>query len=88
MQLELSYWEVEEAVIDYLKKNHNWEVDSDQIEGGIIETSTTDYAFKKDKDGDTVVDSKKSVTKKESLAFDGNSDMSFWIGVREESDVS
>jgi len=87
MLIQLSYWDVEEAVIDYLKKNHNWEVESDQIEGGGIETSTTNYAYKQDKDGDTVVDRKKSVTKKKSLSFDGNSDMSFWIGVKEESDA-
>ena len=83
MQLEFSYWEVKEAVIDYLKKKHKWEVRSAQIEGGNIEASTTDYAFKKDKDGDTVVDRKKTVTKKENLSFDGTSDMSFWIRVKE-----
>ena len=88
MQIELSYWEVEEAVIDYIKKNHNWEVESDQIEGGNIETSTTDYAYKQDKEGDTVVDRERTVTKKKSLAFDGNSNMSFWIAVKEEADES
>ncbi len=86
MQVELSYWEVEEAVIDYLKKTHNWEVESDQIEGGNIETSTTDYAYKQDKDGDTVVDRDKSITKKKSLSFDGNSDMSFWIQAKDKGD--
>ena len=86
MQIELSYWEVEEAVIDYIKKNHNWEVESEQIEGGNIETSTTDYAYKQDKDGDTVVDRDKSITKKKSLSFDGNSDMSFWIQAKDKGD--
>ena len=86
MQVELSYWEVEEAVIDYLKKTHNWEVASAQIEGGNIETSTTDYAYKQDKDGDTVVDRDKSITKKKSLSFDGNSDMSFWIQAKDKGD--
>ena len=86
MQVELSYWEVEEAVIDYLKKTHNWEVESDQIEGGNIETSTTDYSYKQDKDGDTVVDRDKSITKKKSLSFDGNSDMSFWIQAKDKGD--
>ena len=82
MMIQLSYWDIEEAVIDYLKKTHNWEIESDQIQGAYAETVMTTYAYK-DKDGDEVVDRDKSTSKKESLPFDGNSEMSFFIEPKE-----
>jgi hypothetical protein len=79
MVIELSYWDIEEAVIDYLKKNYNWEIESEQFQGGEVETSYTTYAYKKNKDGDEVVDRAKCTTKKKSLSFDGNSELSLFI---------
>ena len=82
MMIQLSYWDIEEAVIDYLKKTHNWEIESDQIQGAYAETEMTTYAYK-DKDGDEVVDREKSTSKKEGLPFDGTSEMSFFIEPKE-----
>jgi hypothetical protein len=82
MIIQLSYWDIEEAVIGYLKKTHNWEIESDQIQGAYAETEMTTYAYK-DKDGDEVVDRDKSTSKKESLPFDGTSEMSFFIEPKE-----
>ena len=83
MMIQLSYWDIEEAVIDYLKKTYNWEIESEQIQGSDIETVVTTYVYKKDKDGDAVVDSDKSTSKKKNLSFDGNSEMSFFIDAKE-----
>jgi hypothetical protein len=83
MIIQLSYWDIEEAVIDYLKKTHNWEIESEQIQGSDVETVVTTYAYKKDKDGDEVVDRAKSTSKKKNLSFDGNSEMSFFIDSKE-----
>tara|TARA_R100000656_G_scaffold124443_2_gene102610 strand:+ start:144 stop:407 length:264 start_codon:yes stop_codon:yes gene_type:complete len=87
MLIQLSYWDVEEAVIDYLKKSHNWEIESEQIQGGDIETTFTTYALKKDEDGDEVFDYGKATRKKKNLSFDGNSEMSFFIDAKENKDA-
>jgi len=83
MLIELSYWDVEAAIIDYLKKEYDWDVKSDQIEGGQTETTVTTYAYKKDKDGNQVLDRAKSTTKKKNLSFDGNSELSLFIDAKE-----
>jgi hypothetical protein len=84
MLVELSYWDIEEAVIDYLKKKYGWKVDSDQIQGGDVETSCTTYVYMKNKEGDEVVDRDKSTTKKKNLQFDGNSELRLFIEEKEE----
>ena len=84
MLIELTYWDVEEAVIDYLKKTYDWEVESEQIQGGDVETSVTTYVYKKNEDGDEVVDRNKSTTKKKNISFDGNSELSLFIDPKEE----
>ena len=86
MVIELSYWNVEEAIIDYLKKKYAWEVESDQIQGAGLETSVTTYAYKKDKEGNEVFDRDKSTTKKENLSFDGNSELSLFIDTKNNGD--
>jgi len=83
MMIQLSYWDIEEAVIDYLKKTHNWEIESEQIQGSDTGTVVTTYVYKKDKDGDEVVDRDKSTSKKKNLSFDGTSEMSFFIEPKE-----
>ena len=87
MLIELSYWDVEQALIAYLKKDYGWEVESDQIQGGDIETTFTTFALKKDEDGDEVFDYGKATRKKKSLSFDGSSELSLFIDAKEESDA-
>ena len=56
MFIELSYWEVEEAVINLLKEKYKWEVASDRFQGGAVENQLP--AEKKrlcDLDGNSVI---------------------------------
>lgn len=82
-RIELTYWEVEAAIIDFLKKEHEWTVHSDQIECGIdVETvEVSEYIYKKNEEGREIVDHKKTAknTHKESLFFNGHSKMSFYV---------
>ncbi len=79
MMIKLSYWEVEEAVINYLKKVHSLKLDSEQVEWATIETTETTYAYKQNKEGEVVVDRAKTTEKTESLAFNSESEMDFYI---------
>jgi|TARA_R110000765_G_scaffold347928_1_gene437985 hypothetical protein len=82
MLVKLSYWEVEEAVINYLKKVHSLKLDSEQVEWATIETTETTYAYKQNKEGEVVVDRAKTTEKTESLAFNSESEMDFYIEAR------
>jgi len=88
MLIQLSYWDVEEAIIDLVKKEFDLDISSEQIQGGMdIETTDTTYAFKKDKEGTEIVDRKKTVVKKASLEFNGNSDLTFYVEPKEKKDA-
>jgi len=82
-RIELTYYDVEAAIIDFLKKEHEWTVDSDQIQSGIeVETvEVSEYVYKKNKEGREIVDLEKTAenTHKESLFFNGHSKMSFYV---------
>tara|TARA_R110002020_G_scaffold342661_1_gene557122 strand:+ start:1140 stop:1400 length:261 start_codon:yes stop_codon:yes gene_type:complete len=84
MVIKLSYWEVEQAVINYLKEKFKWPLESEQFQGSNIETSFTTYKYKKDKDGNEVVDREKSTTKTKELTFDSNSEIEFWVDAEED----
>ena len=79
MMIELSYWDIEEAVIDLLKKRYTLELESDQIQGSFVETTKTTYPYKKDENGEEVFDRSKPTHKKKQLDFDGQSEISFYI---------
>ena len=84
MLIQLSYWDIEEAIIGLVKKEFDLDISSEQIQGGMdIETTDTTYAFKKDKEGTKIVDRKKTVVKKTSLEFNGNSDLTFYLEPKE-----
>ena len=79
MQITLSYWQIEEAVIAYLLQKYGYEIESGQIQDSSIKTTATTYAYKKNADGKEVVDREKTKTKEESQSFDADSEIQFYI---------
>ena len=86
MLIQLSYWDIEEAVIEYLQKKYRSKFESMQFQGAILDTTETTYAYKKDKDGREVVDRDKTKEKKTRHAFDGDSELEFYIEPLENKD--
>ena len=86
-RIELVYYEVEEAILDLLKKKHGWKIHSDQILSGMdAETvEVKEYVYKKNKEGRKVVDPIKTEknTHRETLFFNGHSTMSFFVQDKE-----
>ncbi len=82
-RIELIYDEVEEAIVDFLKKKHGWDIHPDQIQCGMdAETvEVSEYVYKKNKEGREVVDHKKTEknTHKETMFLNGYSKVSFYI---------
>lgn len=82
-RIELVYDEVEEAILDLLKKKNGWNIHPDQIQCGMdAETvEVSKYVYKKNQEGRDIVDHKKTAknTHKETLFFNGYSTMSFFI---------
>ena len=79
MQITLSYWQIEEAVIAYLLQKYGYKIESAQIQDSSVKTTMTTYAYKKNTDGKEVVDRKKTTTKEESQSFDADSEIEFYI---------
>ena len=79
MQITLSYWQIEEAVIAYLLQKYGYKIESAQIQDSSVKTTVTTYAYKKNADGKEVVDREKTKTKEEIQSFDADSEIEFYI---------
>ena len=84
MVIELDYYDVEEAIRLFVKKEYGWDITSEQFQGGSVKMTDTTYVFKKDKDGTKVVDREKTVVKTENVAFDSRAASSFYIDAANE----
>jgi len=84
MVIELDYYDVEEAIRLFVKKEYGWDITSEQFQGGSVKMTDTIYVFKKDKDGTKVVDKEKTVVKTENVAFDSRAEISFYIDAANE----
>ena len=52
MQITLSYWQIEEAVIAYLLQKYGYKIESAQIQDSSVKTTMTTYAYKKNADSE------------------------------------
>tara|TARA_Y100000592_G_scaffold27384_1_gene43506 strand:- start:323 stop:637 length:315 start_codon:yes stop_codon:yes gene_type:complete len=102
MKIELSYFEIKDAIQEYLEKHHGLSVNLDvydsecQLEDGAmyIDYRERDKVFKKYKNGkvvkneygNPVVDWELSKFVKKSISFDDTCDVSFWLKGESDND--
>lgn len=79
MQINLNYYEIIEAIENYIKEKHGFQSSLEDADYPYLDTTKVHYQTKKDNDGNTSIDTDKTTYEKISVEISESAEIQIYL---------